>query len=117
MDIPDNSNKDDRLKELLGSSRLEMPFPDFEDKVMDRIKEEVREGKAIDKNLRLSWIFFALGTAFGLLLSVILSPSSIVFGFPVSKLAIPAYITGGTLFLLFLEQLFKFTFERKKHHN
>ena len=116
MDIPDNNKSDDKLKDLLSNSRLEMPFTDFEDKVMANIKKEVQKEKEIDRSLRLSWLFFALGTTFGLLLSIILSPGTTILGIPVDKLAIPAYITGGTLLLLFVEKLLQLTIEQKKDH-
>ena len=114
MDIP-NKNRDDELKQLLRDSRLEMPFDDFEERVMSHLKKEVQSEKSIDRNIRLSWLFFVLGTAFGLLVSVIISPVTSILGFSVSKLMIPLYIVGATLLLLFFEQLVNITIERKKH--
>jgi len=115
MDMP-NKNSEDKLKRLLNESRLQMPFDDFEDRLMVRINKKVRTERSIDKNIRLSWIFFALGTIFGLLLSVIVSPVKSILGFPVSGLTIPFFILGVTLLLLFVEKLVNITLDRKKHH-
>ncbi len=114
MDITKN-NSEDKLKKLISKSKLEIPFSDFEERVMQSIKKEVDNQKVINRNIRLSWLFFTLGTAFGLLLSVILSPVSTILGFPVSKLILPVYITGGTLLLLFVEQLLKLTLIHRRH--
>jgi len=116
MDIP-NKNSDEELKRLLSESRLEIPSDDFENRLMTRIKTEVKKERSIDRNIRLSWLFFVLGTAFGLLLSVILSPVKTILGFPVSGLRLPVYIVGATLLLLFVEQLANITLERKKRHS
>jgi len=113
MDIP-NKNSEDNLKRLIKDSRLEMPFSDFEDKVMDRIKNEVSNEKVIDRNIRLSWLFFVLGTVFGMLLSVILSPVNTILGISVSKLFLSFYIVSGTLLLLFVEHLWELTFKHRK---
>ncbi len=115
MDIPDK-NSDDKLKRLLSNSRLEMPFDDFEERLMTRIRKEAGNEKAIDKNIRLAWLFFALGTFFGVLLSVILSPVNTMYGYPVSKILLSFYIAAGTLLLLFVEQLLKLTLKHRKQH-
>lgn len=117
MDII-NSNSDDKLKHLIGESRLEMPFSDFEERLMSRINSEVGIEKSINRNIRLSWLFFGLGTIFGLLLSVILSSEKFILGIPFAKLSMPLYIIGGIVILLFAEQLLKLTLNHKKpHHN
>ena len=113
MDIPDNNN--DMLKKLLSDSKLEMPFSGFEDRVMHSIRNKVRTEQSINRNINLSWLFFALGTAFGLLLSVIISPATTIWGFPTAKLMLSSYIIGGTLILLFVEQLVTFTLKRKNN--
>ena len=115
MDIQ-NKNSEDKLKRLLSESRLEMPFDDFEDRLMARINKKVSNEKYIDRNIRFSWLFFALGTVFGLLLSVILSPVKSAMGIPFSGLMIPLYIIGVTLIFLFIDQLITFTLNRKKQH-
>ena len=113
MDIPDK-NSNDKLKHILSESRLEMPFTDFENRLMTRINKEVQAEKYIDRNIRLSWLFFSLGTVFGLLLSVIFSPAASIFGFSLSKLIIPLYVVSAAILLLFIEQLTTFTLNHKK---
>jgi hypothetical protein len=113
MDIV-SKNSDDKLKQLIGESKLEMPFSDFEDRLMSRINSEVSNEKAITKNIRLSWLFFGLGTLFGILLTIILNPTNTIMGIPLSKFIIPLYVTGATLFFLMAEQLL--TLNHKKQH-
>ncbi len=115
MDII-NKNSDDKLKDLIGESKLEMPFSDFEERLMSRVNSELRDEKSISRNIRLSWLFFGLGTTFGLLLSVILSSEKEIMGILLGKLIMPLYIIGGIVILLFAEQLIKLTINHKKHH-
>ena len=113
MDII-SENSDDRIKRLIGESKLEMPFSDFEARLMNRINSEVSNERAITKDIRLSWLFFGLGTLFGILLTVILNPNFVVLGIPASKLSIPLYVVGVTLFFLMVEQLLKLTLSHRK---
>ncbi len=115
MDIV-SKNSDDKLKQLIGESKLEMPFSDFEDRLMSRINIEVSNEKAITKNIRLSWLFFGLGTLFGVLLTIILNPTNAIMGIPLSKFTIPLYVIGAALFFLMAEQLLKLTLNHKKQH-
>ena len=108
MDIV-SKNSDDKLKQLIGESKLEMPFSDFEDRLMSRINIEVSNEKAITKNIRLSWLFFGLGTLFGILLTIILNPTNAIMGIPLSKFTIPLYVIGAALFFLMAEQLLNLT--------
>lgn len=113
MDII-SKNSDDKLKRLIGESRLEMPFSDFEARLMSRINNTVSNEKVITKNIRLSWLFFSLGTLFGVLLTIILNPTGVILGVPLSKLTIPMYVVGVTIFFLMVEQLLKLTLNHRK---
>ncbi|PWN07866.1 hypothetical protein [Rhodohalobacter mucosus] len=64
---------DQMLKELLTETQRSMPFPDFEDEVMNKIneietsEELVREGYR--RGITFSWIFFLIGIVFGVVLT------------------------------------------------
>lgn len=47
-----------------------MPCSDFEDQVMFQIEKKELQQQVLLKNVKLSWIFFVIGSLFGLLLSV-----------------------------------------------
>jgi ABC-type bacteriocin/lantibiotic exporter with double-glycine peptidase domain len=113
---PQKHNEDKVLKTMLQKSRLEMPFSDFEARTMSKIKEEASNNKSIIYNLRLSWLFFCLGTIFGILSAIILIHSdALVFGIKVSSLSTPVYILVGLVFFFQIEQLLGMNLRRKNN--
>jgi drug/metabolite transporter (DMT)-like permease len=87
-------------------SRLEMPFSDFEDKVMLRIEKEAAHRKVVFKNARLSSFFFLLGTGFGLLLNFFLSRAGISFmGISSENILLFFQVAFVLAFLLQLEKI------------
>lgn len=54
------------LKEWMQHSKLEIKLPDFEENVMDAIREKQASEKSVWKNIRWSWFFFLVGLALGL---------------------------------------------------
>ena len=56
------------FSQLMKKGKLEMPFDDFEDTMMTKIKLDAIRGKLIMKEKRISILFFALGTLLGLFL-------------------------------------------------
>lgn len=63
---------DDFLNEIMAQSDLKMPFSDFENEVMQQIQKQEQRRKTFSKNLVLSWTFFALGSACGIAISLLL---------------------------------------------
>lgn len=63
----------DRFSDLMQKGKLEMPFTDFEDNTMRQICAELKYKRAIKRNFKISFIFFILGTGFGLIVNSILS--------------------------------------------
>ncbi|MBK3519815.1 hypothetical protein [Carboxylicivirga marina] len=107
--------KDTRLKSLLQESRLEMPFSDFENKMMTRVKTELHGKRVISKNLKLSWLFFLFGSIFGLVLSVSLPMIQVnLGGFELQVLKYP--VLALTLFIILwqLEAMIKLTVRHRK---
>lgn len=73
--------KDEQFfKDLMCKSDLKMPFPDFEDDVMTQIEKNRDQQHVLSGNLKLSWAFFAIGTIFGIALSLILPTLDISVG-------------------------------------
>lgn len=54
-----------QFKKWMQESKLEIQFPDFDDNVMEAIREKQRSEKLIWKNIRWSWFFFFIGLVLG----------------------------------------------------
>ncbi len=92
--------KEDKLvRELMEKSGREMPFADFEDKLMVQIYKEANTSRSFLKDIRLSWFFFFLGTLFGLILNIIVSKmNQPIMGLPAQQFS----LIIQTLFVIFL---------------
>ena len=94
------------FNELMSKSKLEFPFPDFEDNVMRIVESNQKKQNIIQKDLRLSWIFFLLGSSFGIAISILLPKlQETIFGLSVDKLTIPFQILFIFLFITQLNNL------------
>ena len=101
-------NTDDYFRNILSKSKLELPFPDFEDQVMYQIEKKNALEPPSAKDIKLSCIFFILGTAFGLFISLILPKiQESIFGIDLTKLAVPFQIGFVILVFLQIDQLMK----------
>lgn len=102
--------KDPIFNELMSKSKLEMPFPDFEDNVMIQIHKQEVYKNALMRNIKISWICFIAGTVFGFILSFLLpqfQPS--LFGLNPDN-AVLIFQLLFSLFVLFsLEILIRYT--------
>jgi hypothetical protein len=61
------------FKKLMELSKLEMPFPDFEEEVMEAIRKKEAHDKSFWRNIRWSWFLFLCGLALGLVIMNLLS--------------------------------------------
>ena len=61
------------FRRMMSNSKLEVPFPEFEDKVMGLIEKKLSKKNSIDRDIKLSWLFFIIGSAFGIIVTVLLS--------------------------------------------
>ncbi len=77
--MQDNIKNDHLLSQLMRKSQLEMPFADFEETVMHRIQIEIKQKDLLLRYRKLSFLFFVLGTGFGLAINVILEKSQLTF--------------------------------------
>ncbi|WP_316819194.1 hypothetical protein [Pedobacter nyackensis] len=63
---------DQLLGSLIKRSLVEAPSPDFDNNLMLRIEKEASKGTSLNSNMKMSMLFFMLGTGFGLLVSHLL---------------------------------------------
>ena len=79
MDMREKEFNDDEFYTIMKKGRQTMPFDDFEDKVMDKIHYEYSYKGEVSNKLKLSLIFFIIGTFSGITLTLLF----FVFGNPV----------------------------------
>ena len=91
-----NTAEEEKLvRELMNKTVQEMPFADFEDRMMERIHNKANASRSFLKDIRLSWFFFIVGTLFGLLINLIVANmNQTIFGIP------------GQRFILVIQALF-----------
>ena len=68
-----------QLSKMIRRAKLEMPFSDFEDIVMERIEKESVQSRVFSRDRRLSMFFFLLGTTLGMVLNSILQKAEYSF--------------------------------------
>jgi len=109
-----NAEKEEHLiHELMGKSGREMPFADFENKLMEQIRKEADNSRSFLKDVKLSWFFFIVGTCFGLFLSVIAGHiNETILGFPAQRIILLVQIMFVILLLSQFDRLIELT--RKK---
>ena len=94
---------------MMSKSKLELPFPDFEDNVMFQIEKENSFRHSVSKDVKLSWIFFIAGSVFGIVISLILPRFQfLIFGMEPQKLAIFFQMIFVIILFTQLETLMKF---------
>lgn len=106
--------EDTFFKEIMSKSELDVPFPDFEDNVMGLIEKRLSKKVSITRDIKLSWIFFILGSTFGIIVTIILPKLQVsVGGIKMDKLTIPFLIIFSYLVMTQLDCLIDFYKRRK----
>lgn len=102
------------FRRMMSTSKLEVPFPEFDDRVMGLIKKKLSRKLSINRDIKLSWLFFILGSAFGITVTVLLLRfKQPVFGMEIDKLTLPFLIIFSFLLLSQLDSLIGFYKRRK----
>jgi len=106
-----NSEKEEKLiRELMEKSGREMPFVDFEEKLMEKIYNEEKISRSFLKDVKLSWFFFIVGSGFGLFLSVISSQiNNTIWGIPAQQITMLIQVVFVVLLLSQFDNLIKLT--------
>jgi|SRR3989304_6291513 len=97
------------FREIMSKSRLDVPFPDFDDNVMRLIEKRLLKKGSISRDIKLSWAFFVIGSTFGIIVSIILPKlQESVLGIPLDKFTIPFLIIFSFLFVTQIDSLINF---------
>lgn len=101
---------DNKMKELLSYSKLELPFADFEENMMQKIQEYELKKKVAAKNRFFGHICFLLGILFGIAINYFTSAkitsfsNSYNFGNYIDLLSMFGYLV---LIILFADRSLK----------
>ena len=104
------------FRKMMSKSRLDVPFPDFDDKIMGLIKEKHSNKASVSRDIKLSWVFFILGSAFGIFVTILLPKiQQQVLGIHLDKFNIPFLIILSILLFTQLDSLIDFYKRQKKY--
>lgn len=110
-------SKDIFFKKIMSNSKLDISSPNFDDDVMGLIEKRLSKKASIRRDIKLSWIFFILGSTFGIIGTLVLSKLKESFlGFPLDKLNILFLIIFSLLAMTQLDSLIDF-YKIKKNKN
>jgi len=103
-------NKEDAFfRAIISKSKLNVPFSDFDDKVMFLIEKKISIKSSISRELKLSWFFFLLGSTAGIIVSLVLPKyQEPILGICFDKLTILFQMILALLFVIQLDNLLKF---------
>jgi hypothetical protein len=109
--------EDTFFKEIMSRSRLGVPSPDFDDNVMRLIEKKASKKVSIARDIKLSWIFFILGSTFGIIVTLILPKLQVsVWGITMDKLTLLFLIIFSYLVMTQLDFYLDFYKRRKKEN-
>ena len=109
-----NAKKEEQLiRELMEKSERELPFSDFENKMMEQIHKEEDNSHSFLKDVKLSWFFFILGSCFGIFLSAIAGQiNKTILGFPAQRIILLVQIVFIIILLSQFDRLIELTRKR-----
>jgi hypothetical protein len=107
--------KEKFVKELMAKSERKMPFDDFEERMMQQIHKEANTSRSFLKDVRLSWLFFIVGTIFGLVLNILVAEmNTTIFGMPSQRLLLIVQVLFVMLLLSQFDRLIGLTKNTKQ---
>jgi hypothetical protein len=96
--MKEKDNDAEFFHEILSKSKLDVPFPDFDDNLMKLIKDRHSKKTSVSRDLKLSWMFFAVGTGFGISAAIILPILQVtILGTHFDNLRLPGLILFSIL--------------------
>ena len=107
--------EENELKKIMQRSKLEIKFPDFEDNVMQQVYAKEASRRSVWRNLKISWIFFFIGTFFGIFATQFLADIQVPFLGENSKLI----LLIGEILIVFVvasqfDNLIRLTFKKRE---
>ena len=106
--------EEEKLKDLMQHSKLEIQFPDFEESVMEQIKLKEKTRKLVWRNLKISWIFFFIGAFLGVFGSYFFNDLKIEFlGESSNLILLASEIFIVVIITIQLDNLIRFTFKKR----
>lgn len=112
----DNSVKEEIIiKNLMKYSHTEMPFQDFDNRMMDLIYKEEKQQKSIRRDIKMAWIFFFLGLFLGLFIAgFMLEPDMFSENIPSQEIIMILQVCIVIVLLFQLDRLLGFSSKRWK---
>lgn len=102
------------FKKLMEQSKLEMPFPDFEEQVMEVIRKKEARDKSFWRNIRWSWVLFLSGLVLGLIIMDLLAGLDLkYFGDKTKLVLLMIEIVIVAIFGLQFDNLIRITLGKK----
>lgn len=85
-----------------------MPFSNFEENTMKRIQAESKYKTSIVRSFRISFIFFVLGTGFGLIVnSILANADDLILGIAPDTLLMAFQMAFVLIFIMQSENIYK----------
>lgn len=107
--MKETDSEDTFFREIMSKSMLNVPFKDFDDNVMGQIEKRLAKKSSTSKEIKLSWVFFILGSLFGIVVTFVLPKIELsVFGIHSDKLILPFLIIFAFLLLTQIDNLIDF---------
>jgi hypothetical protein len=104
--MKENNSEETFFREIMSKSKLDIPFADFDDKLMELIGRRYLKKVSISRDVKLSWIFFILGSACGIIISIILPRlQETLFGIPIEEFKLLFLIIFAFLLVTQLDSL------------
>ena len=105
--------EEEQLKKWMQHSKLEIKLPDFEENVMDAIREKETSEKSVWRNIRWSWFFFLVGLVLGLFATNLFSNFDFSFlGENANLLLLIFEVAIIMIFATQFDKLIRFTFRK-----
>ncbi|MBL1409202.1 hypothetical protein [Sphingobacterium faecale] len=98
----------DKLYDLLKNSKLELPFDDFESRMMQQIVDFEKTKVQMHQSKKMALLFFLIGTVFGMLLNYGLGLALDSYGLPqasLDKISFFSQLIYVILIVLFSDKL------------
>jgi hypothetical protein len=113
--MKESDSEEKFFREIMSKSKLDVPFTDFDEKVMGLIEKKLSKKSSVSRNIKLSWVFFVLGSIFGTIVAITLPKiQQPVFGISSDRLILPFLIIFSFLLLTQIDNLIDFY---RKHYN